>query len=267
MKKLNFCLIAIVAIATLSINGCKKEPKTPLENSTPVEKVFLPVKMSTDTDNEILKFKYLDNTGMIKEIEGTYTLNGNTENNRIVISYNATNQPVKLEGFSNGELEKRTVYTLNTAGDVIRGDHTWMYNGQMIDDGNTELSYNASRQLTSVKYITITGNTYEEKFEYNVAGNIAKYIFVNQTFNLEYDFNNGAFKGVKNFHLIYIDEGGLEFFLTQNNLIKLVNPADASNNESYTYEYNTDKYPVKINASYGSSTRPSEIITFEYSVK
>ena len=137
----------------------------------------------------------------------------------------------------------------------------------MIDDGDTELSYNANRQLTSVKYITITGNTYEEKFEYNVAGNIAKYIFVNETFNLEYDFNNGAFKGVKNFHLIYIDEGGLEFFLTQNNLIKLVNPADASNNESYTYEYNTDEYPVKINASYDSSSRPPEKISFEYKLK
>ena len=267
MKKLNFCLIAIVAIATLSITGCKKESKIPLENSTPVEKVFLPIKMSTDTDNEISKFEYLDNTGMIKEIEGTYTYNGSTENYKIVMSYNAISQPVKLESFSNGELDERTVYTLNSAGDVIRGDRTWIYNGQMVDDGYAELTYNGNRQLINIKYNTATGNTDEEKFEYNSAGNIAKYTFANQTFNLEYDLNNGAFKSVKNLHLVYVDDGGLAFFLTQNNLVKLVNPADASNNESYTYEYNTDKYPVKINASYGGSSRPSEIISFEYKLK
>lgn len=234
MKKLNYWVIAIVAVITLSISGCKKEiePILPIYSDA---KIYLPVKIFGE--GITVTYSYLDNSGILAELTSKLGTDASTYR----ISYNTSKQPIEGKYCINGVVKKEIEYVLNATGEVIRGS------AFEVNDGIPgallyyyTLTYDNLNRLKRVIHYDANGqlNT-EESYEYSSEGIIIKINYEGDVAILEYDNFNGIGLSVKNSHLYYLEIGDYMIFNNKNNLTKLAGTIR-------TYKYNEDKYPVEM---------------------
>lgn len=264
MKRIGLWVIAIVAMTTLVLAGCKKDrtPSAPTPSVVKRDtlKKFFPLEIRGQSST--VSYEWDNESELLAQVEKVINLIDTTYS----VAYNNLGQPGRMFISTNSEPISETKYTLNAMGNVIRGDvYTlkeidgplgYSYGPDTIKSYYT-LTYNTLNQLIQVSYFNFNGQkNHDEFFFYASDGNISE-VNSSTVTNLQYDQLNGMGKGVKYAHLFYIEGADELIFQNKNNLAKI-------NGFSRSYKYNSDQYPEEMTIENASG---SQVYRIKYFVK
>ena len=262
-------MAGLLLVACTRDENPTNKPQSP--SVKPIEKPTLLKNAVIKTGNGEGKTEFIYNGDKIQEINSSLTDRGNTKTSKAQFQYTGDqittitegDENIKLTYNPNGTLKNSTKHNSKN-GNLVVSDYT--YNGNTITikktHSNTQHPNNASTQ----KNITVTLNN----------GNIVKIVNPeeNTTEEYEYDNHKNPFANVKGLTAIDIalrlnDTFGSGELTAKNNITKYTiiqkipfNNYIYTHTTNYTYEYNSDGYPIKAIITHG--TKKTEIVLFSY---
>jgi len=253
-----FSLLILGAIMTTA--ACKKEKDDSTESSNDTqEKKTCYMKKVTKANNSYSEYEYNANHLLTKAIE--YDSLGN-EIKKTELTYNYKKNVAKIEIFKNGSIFSKFLYTYNTDLKIIKAEYWNTLYGVYKKIGYYEYVYTDGK-LTSTIFKAelygqaVTSSKSKITYENGNAIKIVEYIFNYMTGSLEqsrildfeYDDKKNPSKGMGEDNIAADVR-----FLSNNNVAKMTitnqnGIMDNVNSFNYTYEYNDNDYPIKINST------------------
>jgi hypothetical protein len=200
---------------------------------------LLPVKL--ESPSQSIVFKYLGDTKSLLSVD-------NSTGKKVIITYKDN----QMNGLYTYEADK--VYYV----DFYRNDQKLINKvtqwSQTTDEdiplGHYTIKYNEQQQMTEINYYSAKNVLLRTKtFAYDYSNDTMGIIVESddkETIKYTFDLKNGIFKNVSNAHLIALETGD-KFFLSSNHNLLSMASSNPKNNQTFSYDYNTDAYPTLIN--------------------
>lgn len=153
--------------------------------------------------------------------------------NRDSIEYDSNNKPAKIHIYSSSLLSDTTFYTYQV---LTYNTENLLVKVGTFDRNNLGIIYD---------YYTYSGNNMIKDDNYIWDDISNGYVYTSQT-NFEYDSSSNPYKGLNSYLTSY------EFY-NENNITKetyIIPEVGQSDTQTYTYEFNSTGYPVKITENY-----------------
>ncbi len=247
MNALNQVLPMMIMICFLLGTSCKKkkfnnefteEPKV----AEPSKKAYLPTKFESKSLR--ITLKYQDQTALLTNIESSTGKRAEiTYKNGMLlkVAFYLNDKPTGFLDFQNSN---------NKAINV----NSWEEQGKLnILIDNHTLSYDSRDRLAEVHFYGIDHVLFQQIiFTYNTADNISSIIterMANNTsagFSYKYDTNNGIFKDVRYFQILFREFGYDFFHPNPNNPVSVEEATSKSEYAAYSYLYNEKGYPSEM---------------------
>ena len=255
-----FSSYLLLPLALMLLANCKKhhndnpEPTPEIPPIVEETKRYLPIKF--ESGNKVMTLKYLDNTALLSEIEST-------DGRKEIYTYNSEQKPVKYERYQAGEQVYLIDYLRNADGLVVKSNRFIIAPRVFTPEGYNTFTYNSDNKLISYKtYDNANKLLQEEVSEYSPTGDLITTIKIttgqaNVTTNLSYDNKNGVFKEVSYTKLLAIN--ATEDFLISAPHNLMDRSYSSSGSVTYSYQYNTDNYPVQYIVTDGTNAKTVKV--------
>lgn len=244
LKKLPY--LSLISMFLL-IQACKKN-KTKKEDPSqekPDAKIFVPIKF--ETGKLTIDLRYKENSNLLTEIKSS-------DGNRIAIAYSNDQQPAKLEKFKNDELYYVVFYEKDNRQMITRAtlfDYDDL-SGSYTPSGFYSLGYNDNKQAVEVKYHNVQ-NQPDRLYSrsYHSSGNLDNVAVRNfpdltTTLNYAFDDKKGIVSNVSHSWLFALESEHWFLSCAINNLLGYSNAKMPAEQTSFSYEYNEEAYPSKM---------------------
>ena len=252
-----FSLLILGAIMTST--ACKKEKDDTIESSNDKQaKKTCYMKKLTKANNSYSEYEYNSNHLLTKAIE--YDSLGN-EIRKTELTYNYKKNIAKVEIYKNGTISSKYLYTYNTDLQIIKAEYWNTLYGVYKKVGYYEYSYTDAKLTSTVFKADYYGQavissksviSYEGENAIKIVEYINNYITgsleQSRILDFEYDDKKNPSKGMGEDNIAADVR-----FLSKNNITKMTitnqnGIVDNVNSFNYTYEYNDNDYPTKVNS-------------------
>jgi hypothetical protein len=251
-----FSLLILGAIMTTTACKKDKEDTTEVSDTTPVKKTCY-MKKLVKANNSYNEYEYNTNHLLTKAIE--YDSLG-SEVKKTELTYNYKKNVAKVEIFKNGSIFSKYIYTYNKDLKIIKAEYwntiygvykkTGYYEYVYTDDKLTSIIFKAELYgqaiISSKSVITYKDDNAIKLVEYTY-NYITASLEQSRVLDFEYDDKLNPSRGIGEDN-IAVDVR----FLSKNNVTKMTianqnGVVDNVNSFNYTYEYNDNGYPLKVN--------------------